>query len=78
MLFEGTIEKCSFTLNSEIILLLRKLCVCVQFFLQQVILSENETPEHGQKVAEALMEKLDIAEDDLLATAYADMLTGRC
>lgn len=51
--------------------------MCVPFFLQQVILSENETSEHGQKVAEALMEKLDIAEDDLLATAYADMLTGR-
>lgn len=47
-------------------------------FLWQVILSENETPEQGQKVAEELMKKLDIAEDDLLATAYADMLAGRC
>lgn len=54
-------------------------CVCTLWlFLQQVLLSENETPEEGQKVAEALMEKLDIAEDDLLATAYADMLAASC
>lgn len=41
----------------------------------QVVLSENETTEYGEKIAESLMEKLGITKSDLLSTAYADMLS---
>lgn len=40
----------------------------------EVMLAEEETPEHGQEVAQKLMRRLGLTEGDLLATAYADML----
>ncbi|XP_046395165.1 uncharacterized protein LOC124162624 [Ischnura elegans] len=44
------------------------------FMELEVVLGDHETPEEGQKVAESLMEKLGIHQEDLLSGAYFDML----
>lgn len=44
------------------------------FLELEVVMKEDQTAEDGKKVAEDLMEKLNVVEADLLAGAYLDML----
>ena len=41
------------------------------------MLSAEQTPEEGQKIAEELMVKLGVKESDLLTKAYMDMLEDK-
>lgn len=43
----------------------------------EVMLSETDTPEEGERIAAELMAKLGIAEADLVEGAYIDLLEGR-
>ena len=47
------------------------------FLELEVMLKEGETAEEGQTVAEELMEKLNVGEDDLISGAYMDMLLAK-
>lgn len=49
------------------------LCVSHLFCLK-VCLSADQTPEHGEKIAHEIREKLNVHENDLLTGAYMDML----
>lgn len=40
----------------------------------EVVLSADQTIEHGQQIAAALMRELEIDQDDLLGQAYVDLL----
>lgn len=40
----------------------------------QVVLSEQQSPEDGERVARRLMEELGVQEEDLVAGAYLDLL----
>jgi len=44
------------------------------FLELEVMMREDQTAEDGKKIAEELMEKLNIGEGDLIAGAYMDML----
>ena len=39
-----------------------------------MILSPEETSEDGEKIAEDLMEKLGVTEEDLITVAYMDLI----
>lgn len=43
-------------------------------FAAQVLLNEGETAEHGQRIADDLMNKLEINKSDLLTGAYMEMV----
>ncbi|MGA0039320.1 MAG: class IV adenylate cyclase, partial [Pirellulales bacterium] len=45
------------------------------FLELEVVLQEGQTPAEGQAIAQDLMQRLGIQEADLIAIAYADMLT---
>ena len=43
----------------------------------QVVLRDDQSIEDGRKIAEDLMNKLDIREEDMITCAYMDMLLGK-
>ena len=43
----------------------------------QVVLTENQSLEEGEKIANDLMNKLDIEEKNLLSNAYMDLLLNK-
>jgi predicted adenylyl cyclase CyaB len=44
------------------------------FMELEVVLEEGQTVEEGEKEAHSLMEKLDIQQEDLVSTAYMDLI----
>ncbi|EMP29392.1 hypothetical protein UY3_13500 [Chelonia mydas] len=44
------------------------------FLELEVVLSEQQSPEDGERVARRLMEELGVQEEDLVAGAYLDLL----
>uniref|UniRef100_A0A8C3H8J1 CYTH domain-containing protein n=1 Tax=Chrysemys picta bellii TaxID=8478 RepID=A0A8C3H8J1_CHRPI len=44
------------------------------FLELEVVLSEQQSPEDGERVARRLMEELEVQEEDLVAGAYLDLL----
>jgi predicted adenylyl cyclase CyaB len=47
------------------------------FMELEVVLAEGESLEHGERVAQELMQTLGIAPDQLVANAYADLLATK-
>jgi predicted adenylyl cyclase CyaB len=47
------------------------------FIELEVVLERNEPLSHGIAIAEEFMRKLEIQEDDLIETAYADLISDR-
>ncbi|KFM60157.1 hypothetical protein X975_02024, partial [Stegodyphus mimosarum] len=47
------------------------------FMELEVMLNEEQTLEEGQLIANDLMEKLDVANDDLISGSYIDMLVNK-
>ena len=47
------------------------------FMELEVVLSPNQAPEEGRRIASELMEKLGINESDLVPCAYADLLLSK-
>ena len=43
----------------------------------QVQLGESDTIKEGKKIAQDLMEKLDVSETDLISVAYIDMILDK-
>lgn len=43
----------------------------------QVVLTEEQTPEDGERVARQLMKELGIEESDLISGAYLDLLLAK-
>lgn len=48
-----------------------------RFLELEVVLSEGESPAHGQQIADGLLHQLGVAADDLLTHAYLDLLRAR-
>ena len=47
------------------------------FLELEVVMREDQSAEDGKRIAEELMEKLNVTETDLIAGAYMDMLTRK-
>ncbi len=48
--------------------------LCILLFCPQVCLNKDQTAEEGQKIAENIMNLLQIGQEDLITGAYVDML----